>query len=98
MIASLLSSTVLAGGTATLAVWRPFIDPIDVHRTWFMLLIPMAFFISMVYKAVRLPDLASYWRQVIVMTGQIILWIIALGAVIFLFIQYIAPLIVPIRD
>jgi hypothetical protein len=94
---SLLNASFLAS-PAVLSVWRPFIDPIDAHRTWFMLLIPMAFFISMVYKAVRLPDLASYWRQVIVMTVQIILGIIALGAVIFVFIQYIAPLIIPIRD
>jgi hypothetical protein len=98
MIAPTLVQLTLAAGPATLSVWRPFIDPIDAHRTWFMLLIPMAFFISMVYKAVRLPDLASYWRQVIVMTVQIILGIIALGAGIFLFIQYIAPLIMPIRD
>ncbi|HLO42328.1 MAG TPA: hypothetical protein VK176_15000 [Phycisphaerales bacterium] len=88
----------LADVSAVLATWRPFIDPIDAHRTWFMLLIPMAFLISMVYKAVRLPDLSTYWRQVIVMTLQIILWIIALGAIIFVFIQFVAPLIVPIRD
>lgn len=88
MIQSLLE------GIHTVA-WRPFIDPMDAHRTWFVLLIPMAVLISMVYKAVRLPELDRYWVQVAIMSGQIVMWIIALGAAIFLFIQYVAPLIVP---
>lgn len=79
------------------AAWRPFIDPIDAHRVWYLLLVPMAWLLSMVYKAVRLPDLDRYWRQVGVMSSQIVLWIIALGAAIFVFIQFIAPLITTAR-
>ncbi len=74
-------------------VWRPFIDPINAHRSWYLLLIPMALFISIVYKAVRVPDMQHYWRKVFVMSAQIVLWIIALGGAFFLFIQYVGPLI-----
>jgi hypothetical protein len=86
--------TIASSGHATLA-WRIFIDPLDAHRYWFMLLIPMAVLITMVYKAVRLPTLERYWRHVAVLSAQIILGIIALGAGIYVFIQYIAPMIVP---
>lgn len=86
-----LASLVMASG------WRPFIDPMDAHRAWYLLLIPMALFISMVYRAVRLPDLSKYWTHVAILAGQIVFWIIALGGAIFLFIQYVAPLIVPVR-
>ncbi|MBX3391958.1 MAG: hypothetical protein KF787_04850 [Phycisphaeraceae bacterium] len=79
------------------AAWRPFIDPINAHRVWYLLLIPMAWLISMVYKAVRLPDLEKYWRQVTVMSAQIVLWIIALGAGLYVFIQHLAPLITTAR-
>ncbi|MCC6428431.1 MAG: hypothetical protein IT435_16635 [Phycisphaerales bacterium] len=76
--------------------WRPFVDPLDAHRYWFALLIPMALLITMVYKAVRLPTLERYWRHVAVLSAQIILGIIALGAGIYIFIQYIAPMIAPV--
>lgn len=61
------------------AYW-PFIDGVDLHRVWFLLLIPMAFFVSMTYKAVRLADMDRYWPQVLMMTAQVLLGMIALGA------------------
>jgi hypothetical protein len=60
--------------------YRPFIDGVDLHRIWFLLLIPMAFFVSMTYKAVRLADMDRYWPQVLMMTAQVLLGMIALGA------------------
>lgn len=91
------AAAVLAGAAPLALAWRPFVDPINLHRGWFLLLIPMSVLLSMVYKAVRLPDLSRYWRQVAFMSAQIIFWIIALGAAIYVFIQFIAPLIVPAR-
>ena len=75
--------------------WRPFLDPIDIHRSWFLMLLPMSFLISMAYKAVRLPDLDTYWRSVLVMTMQIIVGMIALGLGFFILIQYVLPRIAP---
>lgn len=39
-------------------LFRPFLDPIELHGLWWVLLIPLALGISVVYKAVRLPDAA----------------------------------------
>ena len=70
-----------------LLAWTPFIDPIDGHRHWYLFLIPLVFFISMVWKAVRLPTLESYWRQVLLMTLQGVAGMIALALASFLLVQ-----------
>ena len=79
---------------ATLVVgWRPFLDPINAHAMWWALLIPLALGVSVVYKAVRLPDMEHYWRHVAVMTVQIIVAMILLGVAMFIFVQYLIPLL-----
>lgn len=78
-----------------LAAWRPFLDPLHMQRTWFWLLIPLALGVSMTYKAVRLDSLTLYWRKVFIMTAQLILAIIGLGAAAFLVVEYVLPLILP---
>jgi hypothetical protein len=81
--------------------YRPFIDPIDelfdAHRWWFFFLIPMAFLISLAYKAVRVSDFQGFWRSVVVMAVQVVVAIIALGAASFLVIQFLIPRILPMR-
>jgi hypothetical protein len=89
MIASLHASAVVAAG------YRPFIDPIDLHRFWFVLLVPMALLLSLAYKAVRVPDIKDLPRQVAVMTVQVVAGMIALGFASYLFVQYVVPAIVP---
>ncbi len=75
--------------------YRPFLDPLDLHQVWFLLLIPLSLGVSVTYKAVRLPTLDRYWRQVALMTTQIVVAIIAIGAASFLLVQYVLPLIAP---
>lgn len=76
--------------------YRPFLDPLNMQRTWFFLLVPMTLFISIAYKAVRVEDMKGYWRQVLNMTVQLILAIIGLGAAAFLVVQYVLPMILPV--
>jgi len=78
-----------------LLAYTPFLDPIDANSWWYLLLVPLAFGIAVVYKACRMPTLDSYWRQVIVLTVQIVVGIVALGAASFVFIQFIVPFIDP---
>lgn len=75
--------------------WRPFLDPLGLHAYWWVFLIPLSLLISVAYKAVRVKDLAEFPRQAAVMTGQIIVAMILLGAAAFLFLQYLLPMIAP---
>lgn len=88
--------TGLLSAAATLA-YRPFIDPVDIQRIWYILLIPLALGIAITYKAVRIPDMRHFPRQVILMTVQTIIGMLALGAASFFIVQHIAPLILPTR-
>lgn len=67
--------------------WRPFLDPLPLHSTWFLLLIPLSFFVAVIYKAARLRRLDGYWTSVFVMTAQIVLGMIALALATYLFIM-----------
>jgi hypothetical protein len=67
--------------------WRPFLDPLNVHDIWWAFLVPLSFGISVVYKAVRMHSLEGYWKQVAIMTVQIVLCMIALGLASFLLIM-----------
>ncbi|MFN7021072.1 MAG: hypothetical protein ACK4WH_07060 [Phycisphaerales bacterium] len=73
--------------------WRPFIDPINVHQGWYWLLIPMAFGVAVVYKAVRMQELNRYWLQVAYLTAQIVIAMILLGAATYVIVIRFAPFI-----
>jgi hypothetical protein len=75
--------------------YRPFLDPIAVHSHWYLLLPPMALFMSLAYKAVRVHDLSRLPREVVAMTIQIVVAMIALGAAFYLFIEFLLPVIAP---
>ena len=70
--------------------YRPFIDPLDVHGYWWAMLLPMAIGIALVYKAVRVRDLSRYWREVLVMTGEIIVGMVLLAAASYLLVEVYA--------
>ena len=74
--------------------WIPFLEPMNaVQAVWYLLIIPMAFGISIVYRAMREETYLTYWRSVVVMSGQIILGIVAIAIFLGLFVQLIIPLL-----
>ena len=73
--------------------FRPFIDPLEMHGSWWLLLPPLALGIAMVYKAVKLKDLSRYWFQVVVMTLQIIAGMLLLGVASYLLVELFVPLV-----
>lgn len=81
-----------AGGARGLP-WRPFVDPIDMHSTWYWLLLPMALGVSVVYKAVRVQSMERYWSQVLYMTVQIVIAMILLGATTYVVVMKFAPMV-----
>jgi hypothetical protein len=66
---------------AILPPYRPFIDPIQVHGKWWLMVIPMAFGVAVVYKAVRIRNLSGsgYWLGVLKMMVEIIAGMALLG-------------------
>jgi hypothetical protein len=75
--------------------WRPFLDPLHLHAYWWAFLLPLALGISIAYKAVRTFDMRDYWREVAVMTAQIVLAMILLGIGMFIFVDFLLPALAP---
>ena len=80
--------------------WRPFIDPLDIaipalQLYWYVLLVPISVLVSIVYKAVRVRDMAGFGRAVVTMSVQIITAMIALGVASYLLVQVVIPIIAP---
>jgi len=71
--------------------YTPFLQPLDLHDAWWFLLLPMALFISMAYKGVRMRDLSArgYWRGVLVMWSQIVLALVALAIGLWVFVEHV---------
>ena len=80
-----------------LLAWRPFLDPLNLHGVWWAFLLPLALGISVAYKAVRVAGFEGYWRQVALMTAQIILGMVVLWVAAFIVLGYVIPLVVPVR-
>jgi len=88
-------SSLLAAQPALTLAWRPFLDPIDAHGWWYLLLIPLSLGISLAHRAVRLNDMSKYPRAVASLTAQIVVAIAALGVACYLIIQVLVPLLTP---
>ncbi len=70
----------------------PFLHPINaLQGFWYLLVLPLSFGISVIYKAMRMPSLERFWRHVTIMTSQIILYMIALAIVLVLLVQVVIP-------
>ncbi len=75
--------------------WRPFLDPLQMHSLWFVLLVPLSFGIAVAYRAVRVATFKHFWFKVCVLTVQIVVSMILLGIASYLFVQLIVPMLVP---
>ncbi len=70
----------------------PFLHPINpLQGFWYLLVLPLSFGISVIYKAMSMPGLEGFWRQVTIMTAQIILYMIALAIVLVILVQVVIP-------
>ena len=80
----------------TLLAWTPFMMPLPgVQQQWLWLLIPLIFGIAMMYKAVRVESIedGGYWRQVGLMTLQILGVFIGLGVGFLILVQFLVPML-----
>jgi hypothetical protein len=65
--------------------WVPFVQPLPVHDYWLVLLLPLAFGVALVYKALKLPDLDDLLGQSLRTAGLIILFMILAAALLWVF-------------
>ncbi len=80
--------------TPLLAGYVPFIDPINVfHDWWYLLLIPLSFGISVIYRALKMRNLDRFWRAVAMMTVQIVLVLAALAVGLVVLVELAIPLL-----
>jgi hypothetical protein len=74
--------------------WTPFLEPMNAMQSWwYLLLIPLVFGISVIYRALRVEDYAIYWQSVIIMTVQIVLGIGGIAIALGMFVQWVIPLL-----
>lgn len=78
----------------TLLAWTPFLTPLPfVQSAWLWLLIPLVVGISMMYKAARADSLEKYWRQVAIMSLQVLAAFAGLALGFFILVQFVVPLL-----
>ena len=67
----------------------------SVHEQWYLLIVPMVFFVAVGYKAVRVTDMKGYWRNVFAFVVQV-LGVMAVLAIGFtLVITVLVPMLAP---
>jgi len=75
-----------------LLAYIPFVHPLTIfHEWWYLLLVPLSFGISVIYKAIRLNSLEHFWHQVAAMTVQIVLAMIGLAIAMIILIVVVIP-------
>ena len=71
--------------------YTPFLDPLDLQRAWWFLLIPLAILMSIAWKAVRVSSFRAFWRPVLIMSAQIVFAMVALAIGAFLVVELLVP-------
>ncbi len=75
--------------------YRPFIDALSIHDQWYLLIVPMVFFVAVGYKAVRVGEMKGYWRNVFAFVVQV-LGVMAVLAIAFtIVITVLVPMLAP---
>ncbi len=75
-----------------IASWIPFVGPMNwMQSVWYISLIPLAIGIAMIYKAIRVTHLRTYWAQVGMLSVQIVCTIVLLAIALIVFVQFIIP-------
>ncbi|MBL4591826.1 MAG: hypothetical protein JKY96_07690 [Phycisphaerales bacterium] len=76
--------------------YTPFIDALAVHDEWYLLIIPIAFFIAIGYKSVRCYDMKNYLREVFIFTMQILIGLGILAILSTVLITVLIPMLAPV--
>jgi uncharacterized membrane protein YwzB len=72
-----------------------FIDPLQAHDAWYLMIVPMVVFIAVGYKAVRTRNMDQYWREVLVFVIQVLGGMGLLALAFMVVINFVVPVLAP---
>jgi len=75
--------------------YTPLVDALPLHDIWYLLVVPMAIFLAIGYKAVRCHDLSKYPREVFIFAVQVLGGLAALAIAFTIIITVLVPLLSP---
>jgi hypothetical protein len=77
-----------------LLAWIPLVEPLPggIHW-WWVWVVPMVVGVSVVWKAIRVQTLERYWHDVLRMSGQLLVGMVALAAGLMLLVRVVLPLL-----
>jgi hypothetical protein len=79
---------------SALVAYIPFLEPLQAAQGWwYLLVVPLAFGISVIYKALRVSRLETFWRQVAMMTTQILIAMVALALALAILVEVVIPMV-----
>ena len=76
-------------GGVVLGNYRPFLDPLPLDRHWLLLLLPMVIGIGVVYKTIKLEDLAQLPKQAFYLSAQILMFMMLAAIALWLIVEMI---------
>ncbi len=68
----------------SLALYRPFLEPLRLDSYWLLLLLPLVLAIAVTYKTIKLDDLTDLPREAVVLAVQIIVFMFLAAAALWL--------------
>lgn len=68
--------------------YTPFLDPLPVTPYWWVVMIILVVLVSLAYKAIKLPDFTHLIRHTVVMSTQIVVFMLAAGLIISLIVAF----------
>lgn len=81
-----------------LMAYAPFFEPLPMGDWWVLTLVPMALGISAAYKGVHAPERRGLARQVLVMSGQIVLAMALLALAGYGLLLFVLPRVAPMAS
>ncbi len=66
------------------ALWRPVLDPLPVDTYWLWLMLPLVVGVAVVYKALKVNDLAKLPSQALTLVVQLVVLMAVAAAVLWL--------------
>ena len=69
--------------------YRPFLEPIPLEGFWLLLLVPLILAVAIIYKSVKIENMALLPRQAVMMAAQILAFMVMAAAALWLVVELV---------